>query len=152
MLNNNHFSIHHPTLYEVSFGTLRGVKQCSFYNILLHIVSSTLLRNHTQERVNCKAVSIPDRLFLHRFGFSYIKIKKSFTQLVKTAARVEAPSMHTSPKAPPWKSEPRWARPMVQPELRLPSDGHGSNGTGGGMANPQKRRMSSNKHKALFHD
>ena len=102
MLNNHRFSFHCRTLYGVSFGTLRGVKPCSFYNVLLHIVSSTLLiksharartRTHAQERererekerererevltVNCQAVSIPDRLFLHRFGFSCIKIKKS---------------------------------------------------------------------------
>lgn len=76
MLNNNHFSIHCPTLYGVSFGTLRGVKRRRSYNIPLHVVRSTLLRNRTQERVNCRAVRVPDSLFLHRFGFSYVKIKK----------------------------------------------------------------------------
>lgn len=97
MLDNNHFSIHYPTLYGVSFGTLRGVKQCSFYNILLHIVSSTLLRNHTQERVNCKAVSIPDRLFLHRFGFLLYKdLKVLYTAGKNSSTRGSTKHAHLS--------------------------------------------------------
>lgn len=56
------------------------VLACSFYNVLLHVVSSTLLmKSHSRERLNCQAVSIPDRLLLHRFGFSCIKIKNLVT-------------------------------------------------------------------------
>lgn len=56
------------------------VLTCSFYNVLLHVVSSTLLlKSHSRGRVNCKAVSIPDSSLLLRFGFSCLKIKNLVT-------------------------------------------------------------------------
>ena len=131
MLNNNHFSIHCPTLYGVSFGTLRGVKQCSFYNILLHIVSSTLLRNHTQERINCKAVSIPDRLFLHRFGFPYIKIKNFYTAGKKSSTRWSTEHAHL-PKGTSLKVRTSVSEADDPTELCLPGGDHESNSTGEG--------------------
>lgn len=129
---------------------------CSFYNVLAHIVSGALLiKSYSRERVNCKAVSIPDRLFWHRFGFSCIKIKNLVTAGKKWSPRKPL-SMHNSRKALPCKSEFGWGGQIVSSKIRLWSDDQEfpSSGWNAGKSfcGCLCAGVSSSMHKAFFHN